>query len=89
MKLYLNSALLACRVSNIEPSILLHPLDAIGGDQIPDLKFFPGMDVASEKKKELLIYVLESIAESYSLIPVGAHARSFIDRGGLEQRVPA
>jgi len=89
MKLYLKSALLACRVSNTDPSFLLHPLDVIGGDEIPDLKFFPGMDISSERKKKLLVYVLESIRESYNVIPMGVHACRIIDRGGLVERAAA
>ena len=89
MKVYLRTALLACRASNTEPSFLLHPLDVIGGDQIPELKFFPGMDVSSEKKKDLFVHVLESIAETYRIVPMGAHARSIISRGSLVERVAA
>ena len=45
--------MLACRVTGTEPSFLLHPLDVIGGDQVPELDFFPGMDVPSERKTAL------------------------------------
>ena len=41
MLAYLRSALLACRLSRVQPSFLLHPLDLLGGDQAPGLSFFP------------------------------------------------
>ncbi len=50
MTAYLRVAILACRMTGTEPSFLLHPLDIIGGDQVPELAFFPGMDVPSARK---------------------------------------
>ena len=47
MKAYLQTAITFCKITNTEPSFLLHPLDLIGGDLIPELKFFPGMELSS------------------------------------------
>lgn len=71
---YLNTALTMCRVTGTEPSFLLHPLDMIGGDQAPALKFFPGMELPSEVKTELLLSVLATIGKRFSLMPMGEHA---------------
>lgn len=40
MKIYLNIAILLCKITQTSPSFLLHPLDLIGGDQVPALSFF-------------------------------------------------
>jgi len=89
MMLYLRTALLACRVTGSEPSFLLHPLDVIGGDQVPELEFFPGMDVPSARKTALLEKVLRTLGEHYELVPMGEHARRIRARGSLPLRAVA
>ena len=42
MAAYLRTAVTLCRVTGLEPSFLLHPLDLLGGDEAPALAFFPG-----------------------------------------------
>ncbi len=32
-----------CRLRGVEPSVLLHPLDFLGANDIDSLAFFPGM----------------------------------------------
>jgi hypothetical protein len=86
MSFYFNMALAACRLTRTEPSFLLHPLDIIGGDQIPQLKFFPGMDISSERKTELFKKVLGKLRERYDVVPMGEHARAIEARGNLALR---
>ncbi|MEZ5657961.1 MAG: polysaccharide deacetylase family protein [Burkholderiaceae bacterium] len=86
---YLKIALSMCRLTGVEPSFLLHPLDVIGGDKAPQLAFFPGMDLPSEKKTELLLSVLAVIGRHFQLVPMGEHARACEARASLPTRVPA
>ena len=72
-----------------EPSFLLHPLDVIGGDQVPELKFFPGMDVSSARKTALLEKVLKTLAASFELVPMSVHARSIKERSAVPMREAA
>ncbi|NLP10037.1 polysaccharide deacetylase family protein [bacterium] len=74
MRFYLYSALSLCRITRTEPSFLLHPLDLIGGDKIPQLAFFPGMDISSHEKVKLFITVLNRIAVKFSPVPMSAYA---------------
>ena len=74
MLTYLDTALAMCRLTRTAPSFLLHPLDAIGGDQVPQLAFFPGMDVPSAHKKRLLGRVLDRLQHHYRLVTMGEHA---------------
>ena len=83
MDLYLNTAILLCRKSGTQPSFLLHPLDLIGGDQVPELSFFPGMDVSSGRKLELFRRALRTLGRSFDLVPMGEHARELLDRDDL------
>ena len=78
MMAYLHTALTACRVTGTSPSFLLHPLDVIGGDQAPALAFFPGMEISSERKTQLLRRVLSALRKHYDLVPMGVHADSVI-----------
>ena len=67
MKLYLSTALTLCRITQTPISFLLHPLDLIGGDQIHQLAFFPGMNIESEKKVYVFEMVIKSIMKHYDL----------------------
>ncbi|MET0660109.1 MAG: polysaccharide deacetylase family protein [Steroidobacteraceae bacterium] len=89
MHAYLRTALTACRVTGTEPSFLLHPLDVIGGDQAPELKFFPGMDVSSARKTALLEKVIRTLGKSFDLVPMSFHARRIKERAALPLRKAA
>lgn len=73
-KLYLKMALSACRRLNIGPSILLHPLDFLGQEDDPDLRFFPGMRLARTQKRELLDELLTRLTAQFQLVPMCEHA---------------
>jgi hypothetical protein len=89
MAAYLRTAVTACRMTGTQPSFLLHPLDVIGGDQVPELKFFPGMDVPSARKTALLEKVLRTLGSSFELVPMSVHARSIQERAALPVRKAA
>ena len=86
MSAYLGTALAACRLTGTEPSFLLHPLDLLGGDQVRELAFFPGMDLPGARKIELFLRVLRRLGEHYRLVDMSTHARAIIARGGLPLR---
>ena len=88
MRAYLGAALRACRLTGTEPSFLLHPLDLLGGDQVPQLAFFPGMDLPGQRKIEIFDRVLRTLGELFTLVPMGEHARSLLERPGLRVRRP-
>ncbi len=83
MTAYLHTVIAACRVTGTEPSFLLHPLDIIGGDRLPELGFFPGMDISSARKTQLLEKVLTVLGKRFNWVPMGVHARSIRERGDL------
>lgn len=86
---YFKSALRMCRLTGTELSLLLHPLDFLGGDDIPDLKFFPGMNLPGERKLELVSRVLQEISKHYEVMSLGRHARVVATRADLPLVVPA
>ena len=86
MRAYLRTAIAACRAAGIGPSFLLHPLDLVGGDQVSELAFFPGMDLSSARKAALFTQVLEILQGSYQLVPMGVHADHLLSNGVRERR---
>lgn len=74
MKLYLNTAIRMCKITKTPLSFLLHPLDLIGGDQISDLAFFPGMNVSSTKKIDIFKKVIQTLSAHYQIMNMSTHA---------------
>jgi hypothetical protein len=72
---YFRLALRACRVQGLEPSLLLHPLDFLGGDDVDDLAFFPGMAVGATRKMERMTRWLEMLSQGFEVVPMGEHAQ--------------
>ncbi len=85
---YFHSALLACRALGISPSLLLHPLDFLDGNDAPRLQFFPAMNFPLAKKAAVLERALEIYRELFDVVPVGVHADSVAPKR-LPTRVPA
>ena len=73
-KTYWKLALTMCRISNVAPSLLLHPLDFMGGDDDSDLAFFPAMKRPAEPKIELTAWMIEQMAKHYDVRPMQDHA---------------
>ncbi len=85
---YFRSALLACRALGIAPSLLLHPLDFLDGEDVATLAFFPAMNVPRAKKLAVLVRALEIYRELFDVVPVGVHADA-VGRKPLRSHVPA
>ena len=83
---YLHTAIAACKAAGVEPSFLLHPLDVLSGDQVPELRFFPGMDLPGDRKRAFFARVMRTLGAHYTLVPMGTHARSLLARSRLAER---
>ena len=84
MSSYLKTALFLCRATGTEPSFLLHPLDLLGGDQVQDLSFFPGMDLVGSQKQELFEKVLKELTKHFTLVNMATHAKSIPEKKHLK-----
>ena len=73
MNLYLGMAIRLCKITNTPVSFLLHPLDLIGGDQISQLAFFPGMNVSSDKKVKIFKQVIRTLSRHYTIVNMSKH----------------
>jgi peptidoglycan-N-acetylglucosamine deacetylase len=79
MKAYLRFAIFMCKITNTPPSYLLHPLDLIGGDDVPQLSFFPGMSIKSEKKLKVFETAITMLKQHFELLPMSAFSKHFKD----------
>lgn len=84
MRIYLNLAIIFCRLTKTEPSFLLHPLDLIGGDQVKELAFFPGMDVDSQRKVTVFTDVIQRLSKHFHLVNMSEHALHLMKNKNLK-----
>ena len=77
MKMYLRFSIFMCRITKTPPSYLLHPLDLIGGDDVPQLSFFPGMNIKSEKKLEVFETAITMLKKHFELLPMSEFSKHF------------
>ncbi len=83
---YLEATIAACRVGDVEPSFLLHPLDFISGDVVPELKFFPGMNLPTERKLAWFDTAVSALAKHFDLVNIETHASRILARGASTLR---
>ena len=86
MKFYLWFAILMCKLTKTPPSYLLHPLDLIGGDDVPQLSFFPGMNIKSEKKLDVFETAITMLKKHFELLPMSKFSANFSN--GLKEIEP-
>jgi peptidoglycan/xylan/chitin deacetylase (PgdA/CDA1 family) len=73
---YWKTALEMCRLTETQPSLLLHPLDFLSGEDAPELKFFPAMNLSVEKKLEFVGEILETFSLQFEIVNLREHAKS-------------
>ncbi len=71
---YFDAALRVCRATGVGPSILLHPLDLLSGDETKALAFFPGMSIPVDEKLARVDSYLDLLQRHFDIGPVGEHA---------------
>ncbi len=70
---YCSFTLNLCRLTGTTPSLLLHPLDFVGGDDVPQLAFFPGMSAKSERKVATLSDFMAIFTQRFSVAAMGEY----------------
>jgi peptidoglycan-N-acetylglucosamine deacetylase len=85
---YFKNALRMCRLTGVEPSILLHPLDFLGGDDVDALRFFPAMQMKARDKLALVDKVFADLRAQFDVLPMSAHAEAIKARGWLKTVQP-
>jgi peptidoglycan/xylan/chitin deacetylase (PgdA/CDA1 family) len=87
-RLYFANGLRACRLARVAPSILLHPLDLLGADDVHELGFFPGMTQTGAAKREVVRACLDELARHHRVVTMAEHAAAIDGDDGLSV-VPA
>ena len=83
-RVYWRTAIEMCRMTNTQMSLLLHPLDFLSGEDVPELKFFPAMNLPIEKKMEFVGEILEVFADKFEVVNIQKHAVSVQSSGGIK-----
>ncbi len=76
---YFRVALALCRFTRTEPSLLLHPLDFLGGDDEAGLSFFPAMKVPGGTKLRFVERVLDMYCDRFEVVSMKRHAAHIAD----------
>ena len=83
---YAAAAVRLCLATGAEPSVLLHPLDFLGADDIAGLRFFPAMDLPGERKRRMTGEVLDLFGARFRWVSLEEHARQALARERLPVR---
>lgn len=73
-RLYWKTAIQMCKMTGTQLSLLLHPLDFLSGDDAPELKFFPAMNLPVEEKLEFVGEILGMLGEKFDIVNMRKHA---------------
>jgi hypothetical protein len=84
-RLYFEFALRMCRLAGQEPSILLHPLDFLGKEDVPSLAFFPGMNLPASSKLACVEHCFDRLQALFDVRSLGDHAELIAQRSNLPQ----
>jgi hypothetical protein len=82
---YFALALELCRMTDTPPSILLHPLDFLGCDDVTDLSFFPAMNLPSEIKLARVRSYLQRLAKRFEIVTIGEQVEAFVQPRRIRQ----
>ena len=85
---YFRLAMALCQLTRTHPSLLLHPLDFLGGDDVKELSFFPAMNLRGEEKVRLVGDILSIYAEYFKIVPMREHMRTLSQGKSLEKVKP-
>lgn len=87
-RFYFWVAMLLCRLTKVTPSLLLHPLDFLGSDDLDQLAFFPGMNMTSERKLKIVNDILRIYAKYFNVKSMWQHAKVYSYTKGLKTVKP-
>ncbi len=71
---YFASATHLCRWTGSDISLLLHPLDFLGKDDVDRLSFFPAMKISAAQKLSLVDSLLDMMKSHFQLVTMREHA---------------
>lgn len=85
-RIYFSFALLMCRLFRVSPSLLLHPLDFLAADELPELAFFPGLGSNGVAKRNLTLWCLRRFKRSFAVISLDDFTAKISDSSDTSER---
>lgn len=85
---YFRMALVLCRATGTQPSLLLHPLDFLDGHDVPELSFFPAMRLARERKLRVVSGALHVLSSQFAVLTMQQLAHQITHAGRLREVKP-
>jgi hypothetical protein len=82
-RLYFKIAMRLCQMTHTSPSLLLHPLDFLGYDDVKELSFFPAMNLPGEKKIKLVNEVIDIYEDCFRIVPLGEQVRCLSQKNNI------
>ena len=73
---YFRSAVKMCELTGTQPSLLLHPFDFLGKEDLSTQQFFPGMELARERKLEMMTTLVNDLRMRFRVVPMIEYARA-------------
>ena len=73
-RIYWRMTVEMCRLTNTQPSLLLHPLDFLSGTDVAELRFFPGMNLPAAEKRSIVGDMLDTLSSRFDLVNLDQHA---------------
>jgi peptidoglycan/xylan/chitin deacetylase (PgdA/CDA1 family) len=73
-RLYFGVAMAMCCLAGTQPSLLLHPLDFLDGEDVPSLAFFPALELPRAKKLAVINDAIEQLSRRYEVLTLQQHA---------------
>ena len=86
---YFSAAMRLCALRGVQPSILMHPLDFLGADDVDSLQFFPGMNLTGARKRETVRRCLQMFGERFDVVPMREHAAALAADTSLPTKSPS
>jgi hypothetical protein len=80
MRMYFKFAITMCRYTHTEPSFVIHPTDLLTREQVPDMHFFPGMELTSDYKLTLLREVISQFSNKFQIVNMRCHAEAIMKK---------
>jgi hypothetical protein len=85
---YFRFAMAMCRLTGVEPSILLHPLDFMTQEDAPELGFFPAMKFPLDRKLAVMDQVMKVFTSNFDVLPMGKYVEKTRATRQLSTRLP-
>lgn len=73
---YLKMWIYLSKLLRVSPSILLHPPDFLGKEDLPSLSFFPGMTLSGTEKRDFVKKIFKELKNHFKIVTLNEHVKT-------------